>query len=65
MLTLLRNQVSEKKLQLFTSNLSKTKNDVKLNEHEISREKVFGKLQTETGNALYLFFQRFHVLVQE
>ena len=37
-----------KKLQLFASNLSKSEGDVKLNAHEISKEKHFGLLETET-----------------
>ena len=27
--------------------------------HEISREKHFGGLQNETGNALYIYFSKF------
>ena len=52
-----------KKLQLFALNGSKSEDDVKLNGHEISREKHFGELQTEKENALHIYiFQSFHAL---
>ena len=35
-----------KKLQSFASNLSKSKDDVKRNAHEISKERHFSQLQT-------------------
>ena len=42
-----------KKLQLFA--LNRSKDDIKLNGHEISREKHFGELQTEKENALDIY----------
>ena len=43
-----------KKLQLFPLNRSKSEDDVKLNGHEISREKHF-----EEENALHIYFSKF------
>ena len=59
----LRNRVGERNSNYFALNRSKSEDDVKLNGHEISKEKHFGELQTEKENALHIFFQSFHALV--
>ena len=51
-----------KKLQLFALNRSKSEDDFKLNEHEISREKHFGELQTEKENVLNMYFFKVFML---
>jgi len=51
-----KKSIRGKKLQSFALNRSKSEDDVKLNGHEISREKHFGELQTEKENALHIYF---------